>query len=114
MAVTSIYSIKGSSPCLLAVQVSAPVLAILSAKKGAHCSRLGASVNTLTTTRQMRETINAGMIASRSDKAGGRNFAPRSQKTVTKVPAAIELTAPAALARFQKNAAMTTGVIAAE
>src|SRR5215813_1947195 len=87
-----------------------------SAKNGAHCSRRGAGVKRLTATREKSEANSAGRMASRGahHDVGGSSFATWSQNTVTNVPAASELTAPAAVTRFEKNAAITTGVIAAE
>src|SRR5438309_9837770 len=89
---------------------------------GFHRSSAGLGVSRLTITKAGSETNSAGKIASRSSQAAGRTVecpcssasCCRFQKTVTNVPERIEATAPAAVARFEKNVASTTGVMAAE
>src|SRR6185437_683461 len=83
---------------------------------GRSFASLGLVVRRLTRQRHISEAISAGRIASRSATDAGRCWLTNglSQKRVTMVPTAMLETAPAAVARRQKNAARMTGVRAAE
>src|SRR5579875_2604679 len=85
------------------MQASLPVRAPVHSPTARSCAADGRAVARLTTKRHSRLATSAGKIASRCASAAGT--CPRtqsvSQNTVHTVPAAIDVTAPAAVARLQ-------------
>ena len=100
------------------------LLIVAELKKGFHCFSSGGHVRRLTKTRQMSDAASAGKIigmfsahpprvSSRvdADPTSGAKAARNLQAIDIKVPARIEASPPALVARFQKKVARTAGAI---
>ncbi len=91
------------------VRTGAPVSDSL--KNLSRLARLGASVLRLTPTRASTERVVAGKVTSARMGWNPEVSSPNVHRSVTAVPVRIEAMAPCRVARRQRNAARSAGVI---